>query len=103
MRKLRLDLDALQVDTFGTESVRRKEYGTVRAHISALCTNTCDTVQDFTCADQNTCGGDTCGADYTCRFESCGACGTYYCATGDPSCDAFSCVYTCTCNPYDNC
>lgn len=96
MQKLRLDLDALQVESFGTgQSETPQMQGTVRAHESFACTGGCDTVNELTCADQNTCGGATCNGFYTCRYDSCGDCGSYYC--GGPS-DGFSCVWTCAIN-----
>ncbi|HEX6750245.1 MAG TPA: hypothetical protein VF092_23330 [Longimicrobium sp.] len=89
MKKLRLMLDELRVDSFATDGLAQ-EAGTVRAHESLLrCTETCDT-GDFTCDG----GGNTCDDANSCQI-SCSDCNSYYCATGGVSCGRLSCVYTC--------
>jgi len=104
MKKLRLELDALTVDSFATDGLTR-EVGTVRGHDVTVvrCSTDCDT-------DGATCLGGTCDGAYTCNGEhscplSCTDCGTYYCASGDPSCTQPSCVYTCnvSCGCTDTC
>jgi len=99
MRKLRLELDDLQVEAFVTEA-RRPNVGTVHGFISFHCSLACDTV-NATCDGAFTCG-DTCdGQQYTCIL-SCGGCGSNRCGTADASCADPSCVDTCTlCNVND--
>lgn len=82
-RKLSLDLEALDVESFATQRADAEtEKGTVHAHISQLCTRE----NGATCGTNNTCNfGYTCDGDYTCNFRSCdGACGTYYCSDSSP-------------------
>lgn len=102
MKKLRLEMDALRVETFAIDSAPVGK-GTVQGHATLACTRPvqCGDSEGVTCDGRVSCGGEvTCNAEYTCAL-SCTDCGTYYCATGDPSCGQFSCVYTCTsCNPY---
>ena len=75
MKKLRLEIEELAVESFDVAAAREPE-GTVLAH-----GNTFD-------------GGQTCDGGNTC-WDSCdGVCGTYYCIT-DGSCWNISCVYTC--------
>jgi hypothetical protein len=83
MRKVRLDLDALAVESFETDGGTTKRKGTVHGHAPTL---------DL---------GETCNGGNTC-WDSCdGVCGTYFCATIDDSCGAASCVYGCSSlNPY---
>lgn len=98
MKKLRLNLDELQVSSFVAGEAATGS-GTVQANITGLCSARCDT--ENTCG-ANTCGQNTCnGAHYTCAL-SCTDCGTYYCATGG-SCDAGTCVYSCGWTACDNC
>jgi hypothetical protein len=78
MRKIKLDVDDLQVLSFEANEPR-EERGTVRGHVLT--------------EDYNTCQGPTCDPGNTC-WDSCGADCTYYCAT-DGSCWNFSCVWTC--------
>jgi hypothetical protein len=78
MRKLKMDLDELMVESFET-AAESAERGTVHGHLSIRC----DTV-NATCDDANTCGGDTCNfAQNTCA-DSCGICGTYLCPSVAP-------------------
>lgn len=100
MKKLKLDMDALQVDTFTTADSGTGR-GTVRGHVTLLhCSTQCDT-------EGNTCdGGHTCNAEFSCNGEyscalSCTDCTTNRCDTNVQTCGQFSCVYTCgSCNPY---
>jgi len=92
VKKLRLELDELAVDSFATDGLLRAA-GTVHGHLSAICTYACNGTDGGTCNDP-TCVGDTCNGDYTCQL-SCTECNSYYCASDDPSCGQFSCVYTC--------
>ena len=98
MRKLKLDLDALSVESFATTPEPRREGGTVFGQNHCTCQTQCtcpgcptceatcgnswtcgDTCADscgYTCPGNQTCGG---GA-HTCMWDSCdGACGTYFC------------------------
>jgi hypothetical protein len=94
MAKLTLKLEELGVETFdlGADGTER---GTVHAHGTFACTARCDT-DGPTCNGGPTCGTVTCNADPTCNYHSCGTCDSYCCATGEASCENFSCVYTCT-------
>jgi len=97
MRKLKLGLEELRVDSFDTGAAGEGR-GTVHGHVSQFCTRgpvTCDV--GYTCDGGYTCAGDTC------VVLSCdGACGSNLCAT-DPSCTTPSCLQTCppqvTCQP----
>ncbi|WP_420129070.1 hypothetical protein [Longimicrobium sp.] len=90
MRKVKLDLDTLDVESF-TTSGAEKDSGTVLGHASLACTGE----NGNTCGGGNSChGGYTCDGAATCNYRTCDTvCGTYYCVTAD-SCQ-FSCVYTC--------
>ena len=95
MRKLRLHLDQLEVETFEvSEGGERK--GTVNG---AERTIYCNTDEVANCSNY-TCDPPSCPA------ESCGDCGTYYCGSGADcndtqidtcylSCWANSCLWTC--------
>jgi hypothetical protein len=79
MRKLKLDLDELAVESFSTFASRNEE-GTVHARSGESCD-----VCEPPCSGRNTCA-DSCD----------GVCGSYYCYTDEPSCGQGSCLYTCT-------
>jgi hypothetical protein len=88
MRKLKLELDALEVESFSPESGHEAE-GTVRAYLTAyyeLCYPG-DSWQD-TCTCEPTCNAQSC---YTCD-TGCGSCATACGTCGEPAC-------TSTCNP----
>jgi hypothetical protein len=89
MRKLKLKLDELAVESF-TITGEMKGSGTVRAKA----------VTDYdTCRGQDTCpgGGNTCA-------DSCdGVCGSYFCATIDPSCGEETCIDSCANTGCGNC
>lgn len=95
MRKLRLAVDELEVQSFTTDELSRGR-GTVHGHtISYQCnTNGPACTQQETCAGGNTCVGPSCPA------LSCDDCGSDQCGT-DGSCWNQSCVDTClvTCRP----
>lgn len=81
MRKLKLDLDHLAVESFDTADEKRGT-GTVMGHDTIRCSNTCDTVDNYTCNGQYTCAGEaTCHDLLTCRIDSCGDCNTSFCDT----------------------
>jgi hypothetical protein len=83
MRKVKLEIDALAVESFDTGRDAAKREGTVHAHVAT----------DPTCQNQ------TCRFAETC-YDSCdGVCGTYYCAPTDgTSCQQVSCIiYSCHC------
>lgn len=94
MKKLRLDLDELAVESFDTRGAE-KEKGTVvgeqqcscggTCYPQATCPQTCAyTCDDPTCA--YTCDDATC-AGFTCGFESCGG-----------TCFNSRCVDSCLCH-----
>jgi hypothetical protein len=100
MKKLRLQLDKLQVDSFATDGLTQ-EVGTVHGHVTALrCSTGCET-DGVTCDGGGTCNGAySCNGEYSCQL-SCTDCGTYYCITDQVSCGQLSCVDGCTsANPY---
>jgi hypothetical protein len=75
MRKLKLDLDTLDVESFST--VRQQDHpGTIQGHDSG----------------QQTCA-DSCD----------GVCSSYFCPSGtEPDSCEFSCIWTCdTCNEFN--
>lgn len=89
MHKLKLKLDELAVESFSIPSAFGVG-GTVRAR---------DSTDYDTCRGQATCGGggDTC-------WDSCdGVCGSYYCATIDPSCGEETCIDSCANTGCGNC
>jgi hypothetical protein len=93
MKKLKLDLDALTVESFAP-SKAPAEAGTVRGYLTAyyeLCYP--DQTWEDSCTCEPTCNADTC---YTCY--NCG--GTAGCATGgsDPACTS-----TCAPTPVTGC
>ncbi|HEX2203176.1 MAG TPA: hypothetical protein VHG91_07750 [Longimicrobium sp.] len=89
MKKLRLTVDDLRVDTFVTaESIDPR--GTVHGHISCRCTN----AQGGTCG-----GGASCNGGATCDTDCSGITYVDSCpcepeTVYDPSCD-YTCVETC--------
>lgn len=100
MRKLKLDLDQLVVDSFSTQ-VRPKRGGTVRGQ-ACTCYTQCDTCPGCPTCDAS-CNG-TCGA--TCA----GTCGGSCAGTCDASCNGtcggtcYDCtVYDITCNNIGTC
>ncbi|MDB4950865.1 MAG: hypothetical protein JWM27_3514 [Gemmatimonadetes bacterium] len=86
MRKLRLDLDALSVDSFETAAAE-PERGTVHAHLSR--DGVCST---YFCTDEESCAYTGCGdctlVDTCQANESCGI-------SCRPTC--FTCAQTCEC------
>lgn len=71
MRKLKLELDDIQVESFETNRLEA-ERGTVRGHVSIAnpCTGQCDTVNDATCDPEAGCT-NTAAGDYTCIATNC--------------------------------
>ncbi|HEY0019669.1 MAG TPA: hypothetical protein VGC13_25420 [Longimicrobium sp.] len=69
MKKLTLNVEKIEVESFNTDSAATDPRGTVLAHATFRCSQNPD----------NTCFEDTCQDVYTCGFLSCGACGTYKC------------------------
>jgi hypothetical protein len=75
MKKLRLEIDTLVVESFATDASQEGK-GTVRAH------GPNDTAPGaFTCGAVQSCGPNTCGNLY-CVLET----DNYYCATGAATC-----------------
>jgi hypothetical protein len=102
MKKIRLDLDMLSVESFRTTDDGADARGTVQAHIPPftegrecesidVCTNyNCQTQYDCPCTcvtDCGTCGATQCGTCYdpSCGYTYCGTCETQ-CGTCDPYC-----------------
>ena len=105
MKKLSLQLDDLTVESFHVQDAPR-ERGTVMGHDTVRCTNTCDTLNNYTCDGQATCGGQTCGNLYTCQGDGCGGTGADQCPqTEDASCQQVSCIiWSCvTCDQSCSC
>jgi hypothetical protein len=83
MKKIRLDLERLTVETFATTEDDKAKRGTVRGHLSAyyeLC-HADDTWQQ-SCTCEATCNAATC---YNCSA----ACGTGQCGGGSGECTVF--------------
>jgi len=77
MRKLKLELDELFVETFTTDALEVPT-GTVHGYQSLGCSR--NLPDGPTCNEANTCGGDTCDGLYTCNYLSCDInCGSYKC------------------------
>jgi hypothetical protein len=98
MRKLRLAVDALEVESFAL-AAEPQEHGTIYAHISDRCSNPCNT--DW-CGDPNhtaTCDGNTClptmCGQLTCAYNTCGQCNPYF--TREFTCDDATCPYNTAC------
>jgi hypothetical protein len=91
MKKLRLDLDELTVESFDAGE-QKFDKGTVKGFVSLFCT---EAHNGITCGGGRTCDGNyTCDGEYTCNFKSCGGCDTGNC-TNEASCASPSCIYTC--------
>jgi len=85
MRKLKLNLDGLTVESFQTLSEGGAQRGTVEAHLSQVCAltlgeDTCDCVTNWHSSCPPTCAA-------TCDGNSCNTCYTY--------CGQMSCVEYC--------
>ena len=92
MKKLKLDLDELSVESFATTPERGREGGTVFGQNHCTCYTQCTCPGCPTCdaSCNGTCGGTCAG---TCDASCNGTCG---CPSGDYTCD-----YTCgpDCDP----
>lgn len=101
MKKLRLDLDTLEVETFAAESVPGQD-GTVHGHTAAQsdCYETCNALYN-TCAPAGSCSCNFCTADCTGIGVECYTNDpVYYACTGqDPCTGANACTNT-TCTGY---
>jgi hypothetical protein len=88
MRKLKLDLDQLTVDSFDTNPSDDTQRGTVQgfSHFCHTLLDTCDTC-DPSCASCVSCYG-------TC-YNTCGPSCYGTCATCQTNCEQESCVYHC--------
>lgn len=82
MKKLKLALDDLSVETFDTSPARR-EKGTVMGEQECTCPTACTCPTCPTCC--NTCEAS---CPYTCDDATCPE-------TCDDTCDNFTCLYTC--------
>ena len=69
MKKLRLEIEKIAVESFETDSAEAGQRGTIHGHATLRCS------QD----PNRTCYEETCQDVYTCGFLSCGACGTNKC------------------------
>lgn len=94
MKKIRLDLDSLKVESFVTSEGGSSADGTVFGMGNTECDNTCEGI-GYTCDNGNQCGGMSGGCNYTAAgaltctggpgaTALCGG-GTYQC-TVDPGC-----------------
>ncbi|MBV9109561.1 MAG: hypothetical protein JO306_09160 [Gemmatimonadetes bacterium] len=91
MRKLTLDLEALDVEAFSTGTEDQKG-GTVHGHITLYCSvNSCDDCNTIACASVNEQQCTPTMVGLTCMYDTCGACNqtdpncTNYCPTGIPA------------------
>lgn len=84
MKKLKLELDDLRVDSFTVTELANTHRSTVKAHISLM---SCSCVECVTDLD---CGSGGCGTRYaggTCEYATCA-----------PTCAGWSCEFqTCNC------
>jgi hypothetical protein len=99
MKKIRLDLDSLSIESFDTTGAADAR-GTVAGHATyqAYCS------YGLTCVDscEGTCDGSCVSECGTCGATGCGSCGATYCGTCvDPSCCPTYCgtCYDWTCDP----
>ncbi len=95
MRKLKLDVEDLSVESFATTPEARGEGGTVFGQNHCTCYTQCTCPGCPTCdaSCNGTCGG-TCGA--TCDASCNATC--FNCGTGWTACDR-TCDYSCEYNP----
>jgi hypothetical protein len=108
MKKIRLELDTLAVESFDTTAGKSEERGTVHAHrppyTEGLECESIDVCTNWDCTyatECGTCGATNCGTCYgeaSCCPTFCGTCydwtcGETYCGTCDPHC-------CCTCSCY---
>jgi hypothetical protein len=101
MRKLKLDLDQLTVESFDTNAPDGPRRGTVRAFMPPTpfitcpltCADTCDTC-DYSCG--GTCDATCNCTGYTCCASCGGTCnGPSDCGTCQTNCEQESCVFHC--------
>jgi hypothetical protein len=78
MKKLKLNIESIEVESFEPDSASLEPRGTVHGHATPICSQNPD----------HTCVEETCQAVYTCQFLSCGDCGSYKCAS-DPYSDVY--------------
>jgi hypothetical protein len=94
MRKFKLDLDNLRVDSFDTTPTKEMEVrGTVKAQYDTCATCTCCTCYTD-CGTCPTCCG-------TCYYTDCGTCYDYTCCGTCDSCGSCydTCGGSCDCGP----
>jgi len=96
MKKLRMELDDLQVESFATDR-GDGDRGTVEGHVSAQCS-----AGAFTCNGGNTCvEGATCGNNESCYVSCNGSC-PYPCTNEVSYCfnnTCFDCSFPKVCIP----
>lgn len=92
MRKMKLEIEALQVESFDTSAPARREPGTVRAHA--------DGVDDHVAITTPQTQGPSCLA--TCKISCWGSCLASCLGTCEVSCDA-RCTELCSYGCSDGC
>lgn len=93
MKKMRLDLDTLAIESFDTTGIDESTRGTVKGHLppdtywrycsdGLTCADSCDVSCAGSCYDPS-CGQTYCGTchDWTCGETYCGTCDPYCCCT----------------------
>jgi hypothetical protein len=95
MHKLKLDLDQLSVESFGTDPFEGARRGTVEAH-SQLCSlyETCPVSCNDTCGTCDPSCVSCVSCNQTC-YNTCGPSCYGTCATCQTNCQQESCVYVC--------
>jgi hypothetical protein len=97
MRKLKLELDALAVESFEPDAERAAP-GTVRGYLTAyyeLCY--VDDTWQQSCTCEPTCNAQTCYTCNTCN-TNCGSCATDCGTCGEPACTS-TCYHPLTLRP----
>ncbi|HEU4452740.1 MAG TPA: hypothetical protein VFR81_06755 [Longimicrobium sp.] len=97
MKKIRLELDTLAVESFSTTPRDAESRGTVRGHRPPF-------TEGYECESIEFCETDACGTNVTdcgtCAATACGTCATNCGTCYDPSCCP---TYCGTCDPYCCC
>ncbi|HEX8831615.1 MAG TPA: hypothetical protein VF705_10635 [Longimicrobium sp.] len=83
MKKLSLDLESIDVESFPTAE-EKMGVGTVQGHITLYCSDpTCDDCNSMACDSKYHCAATVEGL--TCMYETCGACNP----TNPPDCTTY--------------
>ncbi len=88
MKKLKLNLEDLKVESFETSS-KSINKGTVHGNGDTVVDRTCE--EYHTCGGQNSCDPTNCPGCHVTNYTQCGTC-----PTDNPTCDDNTCWVDCT-------